>query len=72
MYPERITIFKKLLFKKIQQLKQILGQKRNYELSITDYELGITDYELGIKQIFRRPLPNAGWPFRRVLHCESQ
>jgi hypothetical protein len=48
MYPERIAIFEKLLLRKIWQLKQILGQKINYELSITDYELSITDYELGI------------------------
>jgi hypothetical protein len=75
MYPERIAIFKKLLLKKMLQLKQILGQKEitksitNYELGITDYELAITDYELRIKQIFHLPLPNDGWPFRQVLHC---
>ena len=55
MYPERIAIFKKLLLKKMRQLKQILGKKEitncqlritNWELSITNYELSITNYEL--------------------------
>jgi len=51
MYPERIAIFEKLLFKKIQQSKQIIGQGgviTNYQLSITNYGLSITDYELRI------------------------
>ncbi len=57
MYPKRIAIFKKLLFKKMRQLKQILGKKEitnyqlrivNYELSITNCQLRIVNYELSI------------------------